>query len=1031
MKLVLMMAFIITLVGCGGKQSAVSLKVTGTMALSNTSFPGGLVVQGRGPNGRSFSRFLTNVDQINLELPTGTWTFDTIGFVGEKLFEGPTKCGMTGPLELRGSSSQVEISVDATTCSNEFFASSANSAYGSFKNLSLVTCRQFNLGTPGSPVVSSADQRLFCTSPSTLTSSAKKWAKSARIVPLVKDLGSDWKTGPVSSCLDIGVDGLVSRANSLNIATRSLPLQIDLFEDGACEDESLIVSYPFPKGLEHDYMTEDQFKLKQDKILVSDAASTYLVLSTSELKRGRVFFSELMPSIRCKTADGSAYAPCTPNPEIPIGADWVGSIDTSYALGRASNELNCSKLSLHNDSTQSSSPSDLAYEDCRVEQDIIKVRLKLSPTTLCTTTCNFKYRINGILQPKRVVEIQNSHLPQLFENLFRTVGHGGTAISPLDTSIIGDPAHSLPSFADKELDFGKLGRVREMFLPDGPAGVLGNIACTEDVRKVVPLNFYEGDQLKIYEVSLIGKDHYPEENIPNFYCDDMNLIPSTCLETYQAKMIVKKFENGTWVTESVMKLHCDKKIGMLESHEQKDGRDSRELIFWNTNFDDTARFETYTLDIERTTTPTVVERYRTEFERVERKNNKDVIVTSSKFSSDLQGTEYQQQAHTSLTNVNSVILSGVSRKVSARSSGPLEGTRAINPAFSLFEDSVFSVLENNPSLTKTYAIGVNPGSNVLESGTKMVKAYNRPGVQSSLINGKVMLEFHHYNSIPSAVSFPTGSLAPIKTIKASINNSGSALVCWIDFDDKAYHKFFISGTNQWTQMEGAISQSATSISDIDCHIKEDNTFFIAYTSNVTSFQSRIEIISRAADGLVNSSSLTTQGRPLKFSTALAYDGLHIAWVDSSVDDSNWAINYRKFRMGSYDFSMDERAELGAKSLFSVIDFGLDRIEQSEPTIYIKKSFSLTLPQELQIYNVTNLSLIIKTAIGDPFQFNQLPSIDCFAATNPLPLTAPQFNDCQINEGSTGFPVKILGRFDLKKLHPSNFKNYFTSPSNFE
>lgn len=196
MKTIILIATLLFLTSCGSKTSSVSLKVTSSnMALTNSSYQGGLVINGKGPNGDQFSQFisynaLSTSNELNITIPKGTWTFEAVGWTGPVIFQGNSYCATT-TVDLSTDNAIVNLAPTLAGCDSHGSPSFlAGPGTGTFKALRLTTCLDFYDST--GTLVTLSTQYAYCEGASPKMRSSKVWARSAKVTPLIKDLGAGW-----------------------------------------------------------------------------------------------------------------------------------------------------------------------------------------------------------------------------------------------------------------------------------------------------------------------------------------------------------------------------------------------------------------------------------------------------------------------------------------------------------------------------------------------------------------------------------------------------------------------------------------------------------------------------------------------------------------------------------------------------------------------------------------------------------------------------------------------------------------------
>ena len=987
MKLTLLM-FLFALAGCGGKNASVNLKVTGSMMLSNADFAGGMMVQGKGPNGAVFSRFLGHVagsagTQFSINLPKGSWTFEAIGYAGPNLLEGAPKCARTVPQDLSSDNSQVEILLGDTDCALGTFGSGAFLSGNQFKNLKIVTCGQY-YKADGTVVATEADN-IYCNSPSTLKTSVKRWAVSARVSPLIKELGSPWKPDLNQSvCLGSNGQGTLIRSPAaLNLAVQGLPLHIDLYHEANCTGSSHEVSYSFPRGLGADYLQDPVTEFRQEKILASGTTTNYLYLAMNKTRRGTSSFGSLLPSISC------GGGTCVSTPTLPGSVDVVAGNGTRYFLGEKTASENCGTLSW----SGGTMPGNCSEGNIENSKDKVGLFIHMSAAALgaCSTSCTFQYRFDASDPYQNlVVRYSTSPIGFAFDNLFRSLGHYQSNIVPATLH------NSIFTLADQNSDFGKLRRAREVLGPDGPGGVLGNVTCDPAMKREERINFFEDGQLRTYRVLAVGRQASGVSHpIPKYICEDLNPEATSCPTSpvYDVVMRVQRLKNLVWETESVTKLLCSRKIGEIEEQDSDSDGSYKELLYWNTNADAMSRYEVYASGKELNASGGV-KGYHTEYERAEESTTTKVLVDSFRFSSHFNSATNNFSQHVDYTRAG--IAAGQMSYTHKHGS-----TVHIDQPLSLFTDASHSAFERNTSPTKSMTYATSP------NGSYVVRAYYESG----------KMKFRHVSPAPSITIPDATSGVPLVT-KLAVNDSGIVVACWI------VNTTFDSYCRIW---DGSSSLPLTidttnDVFQLDVVLKPDNNFYVTTIKNIAGD----EFLQTVAYDLTLTPTPWTD-IPVPPATVIdteMFEGeLLRAWVQAGA--SNQEIHFS--RQGAF---------AGAPTFDTAFPLGdpVDEVTINtggyDPLISVSGNLAGANYVEVFRLNHSN-SVFNQASYSNIHMVSEMAKPRCFSLTAPVYLDQDG-TDCPIlQDASFAPPVKPAFRKNFESLNPTTFDTVFRNANDFK
>lgn len=206
-----------------------------------------------------------------------------------------------------------------------------------------------------------------------------------------------------------------------------------------------------------------------------------------------------------------------------------------------------------------------------------KVILKVKPSTAAscisaTTPCKISYLdADNTPHYKYLAVNVTSQGDQLMfqEMIAKTLGFDNR--DGLSTVL-----NSIPNIDRSIKTNGILHDVREMFSGNGIGGAFKAFDSCSDMTGDKYLDVFEEGSYKSVKISVTSIS----EDVPV-------QIRSTLTSPYDTfdKKITIGFPgpNLTYVPAQVMKIDCDKKIGMAEDYRNEDGRLERSLIYWNTD----------------------------------------------------------------------------------------------------------------------------------------------------------------------------------------------------------------------------------------------------------------------------------------------------------------------------------------------------------------------------------------------------------------------------------------------------------------
>lgn len=137
MKYYLLLVLLIA-AGCAPQKQQTKLKVSFGATISNSQFPGGLVIYGKSNNGFRLNKVIPPGDEVTIDIPNGKWNFSVVGWAGLGLMQGGTFCDSQVGVDLTGSPEQLTFNATAAGCTNSIFG--GNSDGTNFSAVRVISC---------------------------------------------------------------------------------------------------------------------------------------------------------------------------------------------------------------------------------------------------------------------------------------------------------------------------------------------------------------------------------------------------------------------------------------------------------------------------------------------------------------------------------------------------------------------------------------------------------------------------------------------------------------------------------------------------------------------------------------------------------------------------------------------------------------------------------------------------------------------------------------------------------------------------
>ena len=1011
---------LLILASCGAQKTTTTLRVSSGMAITNSSYPGGLVFYGRSTTGQTFSAPVGHIaggasNQVEVLLDKGTWSFGAVGWAGSNLMEGAAECAALPSVNIDTNDKVINMDLNPSDCSLPHFGGNMTVTTGFFKPLRLVTCGSLYTNS-GTETVLSTNNENFCTTNQDLAPDFKLHAKYARITIPAIIPGQAAATSPLSVCLPL-TDGKMVTANTL--PAKGLPLSIELLESSCTDlDKKLMSSYSLFEGINFTYNSFDhQYYPGNTNV---DNSTLYLLSTIS--RRGISSLMSSMPRFKCDNAN-----PLKPCIKIPSSTEqrYVQTNQDIYIKDQVAGESCPSSVSASSLFLGPSTPTnDVSTtlgttSDCREDNGkfFIRIDQTLFSSSSCTTTCNLSVDFG---QGATVLSLKLASLPDLDAHnlVYRTVGFENllfpsTAFTAAENHAV-DSLESLSEDGDNLRQFGLLSNIREMFSPDAVGGLFWNLSSSQMQNSTVNVSFWDDGEQKSYQIKSVTDTSL----IPAYISNDTNPGATTSASNFTHKITISRILGGVLRLEQIIRYKSGQKIGMLESFEKKIDagvtRSDRELLYWNTqgaNFDRVEKYSTQT----KVNSSSLVEETRSSFSRAER-----------------DGVAFAAGPPDTGANARIEEYSFESRLNSSNSYDQW-GSRSL------------VLLKDDKAVFKRQIFGIDSAATSLDYFTQNANQYFR--TDSSFSDDTATAKSPNGNYALSAWSFKTGASYNLKIVikqsgvakttytipvaanasfipKAIIDNTGKAMIGFVK-DDGVNHMLFairFDGTN-WIDTLGTVNPPTyTGTNAID-------------STNLTPPQ--FALIDRGTDKSLIRVNFNSDMDFENFN-GTTWDGN--IYVGAYAQASNIKIN----KIGSNYFISFIFQPSGQKvGLLKTADFStyVDLGSQSASTA-------------LDVYTVpngTNADLIVVNSSGNLEKYSSLTALNdltnasvtpltnfrkysstphCFSrsTTTSLSLGAAAVTDCLVPETSHADPVKPQFKFDIESLNPSNLNSIFTIPS---
>ncbi len=588
------------LASCGGpKNTKASFVVSRGFALVNSTYDGGLTIYGKNlstnetfsyaslPNGGSNS--------IVLDLQKGNWSFSVVGWSGATAgspLTGTPFCDHIASTSLNSDAATISLTPTSVKCAGLDFASPNMQSANMLKTMKIFAC-------PKLTGASDTSNGFFCTTEShDIASGDKIFGIKLRLhsQPLP---GTTAGAAVESSCISTSSQGYFS-LTGYKIPTKNFPFHVQTYKDVDCNIPSN--AYPLINGFEYNYTNFKSITINTEPMLFIASTRSRFEISP---------FSSLLPEVTCNTAS------CSIIKNLPSGFDFV----ISGGVNGPSQKIILSKTKGCSHFTNISVTGGILLDsECiQDEDDYAGVMVRTNAASICPSTgtiCNLTYDEDGVTisTPKKILAVEDTNYAasafKFQELLWEMLG-----VSQNDLPL----SFSMGWGESVDKNFGILGDVREMLGPHGPGGAFNEFATCEDAVGTKYIDAYDDGVLRNFQISILNI----AESIPRQICPIGYGSDGICPATFDKKIILRRPVNGIYYTTEVIKIDCQNKTGIQESHytrNDSDGsEDEKQLLYWNNSMEELTRIEKYSYDLEKNTDGSI-RSVRTEVKSINRES---------------------------------------------------------------------------------------------------------------------------------------------------------------------------------------------------------------------------------------------------------------------------------------------------------------------------------------------------------------------------------------------------------------------------
>jgi hypothetical protein len=1016
---------LLVLVSCGAQKTTTTLQVSSGMAISNNTYPGGLVFYGNSTTGQKFSVPVGMIagganNQVEVVLDKGIWSFGAVGWAGGNLMEGVAECAVLPSVNIDTNDKVINLDLNPTDCSLSHFGENLTGTTGLFKPLRLVTCGSFYTNSSTGLVLSSNDET-FCTSNQNLAPDFKLHAKFARITVPAIIPGQTPGASPLTICVPL-TDGKVVTAKTL--PAKGLPLSIELLEsDCADANKKLMSSYTLLKGINATYSGFDHQYYPGGT--PADDSTLYLLSTIS--RRGISSLMSSLPRFKCDYAN--PLKPCIKIPSTTFDRYVQPNQDIyikDQAAGESCTDLgSVGSLDLNTADILSSVGTQV---HCRDDNGKLFVRIdkSLFGTAGCTVSCNLSINF-GVSTTTLSVKV--APFPDLDAHnlVYRTVGFENILYPDPASPLVADQNNairSLESLTGKDDDlrqFGLLSNIREMFSPDAIGGLFWNLSATQMLNSTVNVSFWEDGAQKSYQVKSVAATSIEANKIPPYLVS--NLIPGTTSSaSYFTHIItISRILGGLLRLEQIIRYKSGQQLGMLESYDKETDsgltRSQRRLVYWNTegmNFD---RVESYSTETEINSS-SQVEQIRSSFIRAER----DGVAFAAGLpvvGANARIEEYSFESRRNTTN-------SMYDEWGSRSLVLLKDDKAVFKRQVFGIDNAASSLDYfTDSMNKDYrkASGFSEDTATVKSpnGDYTLTAWSALNTTSTN-NLRVLIK--QAGMIKNSYTFPVAANAAFAP-KAIIDNLGIAMVGFVAYDGTNYNLFALRFDGaDWIRYDGITTPANYNSGWISSHATIPPEFALIdrgtdKTIVYVNGSSNMNSINHNGTTWQSSNNLGTYTQASKIKINQIGSNYFISFIFQPVPQKVGLLKTANFAPSP--INLGSKAATSAVAVYTVPNGANADLVIVNSNNNLEKYSSLTNAADLNTASVTTLSNYKKYS----------PAPHCFtrSTTTSQSLGATGVTDCGVPDTSHADAVKSSQfKFDIESLKPSNLNGVFTIPS---
>lgn len=597
---------LLLLVSCGAKKSATLEISAAALSATNASYQGGLVIMGEMIDGKE--RFTVPIPQggssnkVTIELSKGKWNFWAIGWEGNAIFKGTSKCAALSSVPIDRDVQTVDLTLSYAACGTQTDRFGALSfrdvANDVFKNLVVVSCGWLYRDNSSNPILPSTPQN-FCQSGGAIDARYKTWARSVKLEVLQNINGQ--KSPGLELCLLTGADGVFD-PGVFNFPSTGVPVRVTQYAGLSCPASSVISQMDFDSGL---LAGSSEF----DSLYQLDTTSTNarLFLPSLESKRGYSQFLAIRPKILCNGNPCSGALPSaipgSKNLIIESGKEFV--FIHNPLPGQA-----CKTIDSIDATTFNPVPDFESLRDsCRMSEGRLLLTVDFSTVSSAPLTVTF----TDTSTVSKTFHRLSGQEYFAYESLWEIMGYPLSVMSP-------DVRNSFAPIFDDKSDRGLLSEMHRIFGPETAAGFLGkDFSCTDPTPRVVYGTLFDEGIFQTYKVDLVQNPN--NGKIVGTFAGGDGVSAGAVFE----KLLQISEVKSSGLTP-IMKLYfnCAQKVGRLITLKSSGDTVKRSLLEWNTMNPVTARVREFSS--ENTTREGQLKFFRSQLRLLENPSNANKAV---------------------------------------------------------------------------------------------------------------------------------------------------------------------------------------------------------------------------------------------------------------------------------------------------------------------------------------------------------------------------------------------------------------------